>query len=447
MTMSLWEDEMYTANHYVSHGFANIFDPTAYISNNHPLYSVLSTLDTTILGNNEVILRIGSVVPATIAVTLVAYWLWTHHGQLTTIIFIFLITVSPLHFDAFRQARGWGLASLGAAIVLVASLTMQRDERITGRHIAWFIVGSLIGIWTIYPLLLPFAAHGAILLISRRERGKLTLMAGTVAVASILFYWPLRSALVDPAAVRGRAGTAAHARDGFVTLSNVAIEPVNRLVRPIFELTLPAGIALLLACALVIAGMASLVRARHWTELMHLVLPGAMVFVGLAVRQAGIWDRYVSYLLLPILALTALGGSMLWSLASAPLSRGVAAITVAALCVAIGVGFGRFASPIVSVPIEDFKGAAAVVDSAAPLKAAVTDRALSSFRYYLHKVELTKASPEDFVSRSCTQAGPAVFIDYPRRSSPVDASCLAVRGVRLTLRQRRDPPITIWLVP
>jgi hypothetical protein len=446
LDQSFWEDEMYTANHYVNQGWKVVFDPESYRQNNHPLFSLIGSLLLGVFGKSEVLLRLGSVVPAFIAAIMIGYWVWTRYGRVAGAAFALFITLSPMHFEEFRQARGWGLAVLGTTIVLVSSLEMHRCDRIRWFHITWFVTGALIGIWSIYAVALPMAVHGAILLVARRERWRLAGGGFLVLLGTVLFYWPLRNIISDPASLRSRGGESGSIRDGFVTLENVVTEPFDRLVTPLFELALPHGVALLVSVSLVLGGATLLWRTRHWASLLHLFLPMMVVFFGLAVRESGIWDRYVSFLLPHALVLTALGISMLWSISSR-LSPLVPAGIFTLLAIGMLVGFWRFAVPIVSVPQENFKGAAALIEAGAPLKAAFTHTVVSEFNYNLESVELEEIPRDEFFDRSCTQEGPAVFVDYPRRLPPADTRCLEQRGFQVVLPQRQSPPISVWLIP
>lgn len=445
LDQSLWEDEIYTAQHYVGHGLGRIFDPDRYISNNHPLFSIVASGLVGLFGDSEISLRIGSVIPATAAAAVMTMWLWKRFGRFASLAFAFLVTLSPLHFEQFRQARGWGLALLGTTIVLVASLEMQDSETIKIDHLAWFVAGSLIGIWTIYALVLPLAVHGILLLASRRERKLLSLAAVSIVVSSLAFYWPLRSAIVDPAGAR--SGASAASRDGFITFGNVFVEPLNRLVTPLFELAFPTPFAVVISAMLVLGGIVMLLRERRWSTILHLVLPVAVVFLAFAIRETAIWDRYVSYFLVYILALVALGLAQLWSSVSKPLGQAAVAGVMLLLGLMISIGFGHYASPIISVPHENFKGAAAVIESAAPLEGAFIHSHAFEFTYNLETVTLDRLPIDEFVARSCTQEGPAVFIDYTRRRPPTDTTCLEERGVLVEIPQRKDPAIDVWLVP
>lgn len=439
LAVSLWEDEMFTANRYVAGGIAAVFDPDLFRPNNHPLYSLLGVGIAGLFGNSEVPLRLGSVIPATIGTGLVTWWIWTRFNRSIAVIFVFLATVSPLHFEEFTQARGWGLAALAAGIVLVVSLEIQRGGRLSWQHLVWFCVGSLIGIWTIAPVIVAFAIHGAILLATRPQRIAFSGAALLIALASALFYWPLRDGLDLPP-------TEAE-RDGLVTLGNFIIEPVNRLVAPLLDLAVPAQIALLLGVMIVLAGVGALARRRDWLVLAHLTLPVLAVFFSLTFREGGVWDRYVSFLLFHILVLGALGLAELWSLARRWSLRPIAAVFGVILAPALALGFVDYAAPIISTPWENFKGAAILIDGTAPLEGAFTYAVVSEFNYNLNDVEVQYLSREEFVEQSCRQKGPAIFVDYHRRSAAVDTSCLERRATRTTLPQRRDPPISIWMIP
>lgn len=445
LDQSLWEDEVYTLHHYVGEGFGVIFDPSAYIANNHPLFSLLSTSLDALFGSSEVTFRLGSVIPAAVATVAVTYWLWIRAGRTAAMAFAFLATFSPLHFEVFRQARGWGLTLLATALVLISSLEIQRSNDPEWQGFAWFGVGCLLGVWTIYAVALPFLVHGVILLVTTRGRRlRLAVMAALVGMGSVLFYWPLRSALVDPTAAR--SGASAAPRDGFVTLGDFILQPIERLLAPIFHLGLPSVAAISISSILVVAGIVSLWRSKRWTVLSHFLLPVVVVFGALGLKETSIWDRYVSFLILHVLALAALGVSWIWSIARNRPAWLVATVSIGLVGLGIAAAFIPYASRITSVPRENFKGVAELIEATPGLEIAYTHTPAFEFIHNLDDVFLERVTREEFVDLTCSTEGPAAFIDYPRREPRVESQCLEDRGIVVTLPQRRRPPIDVWFL-
>jgi hypothetical protein len=226
------------------------------------------------------------------------------------------------------------------------------------------------------------------------------------------------------------------------------LEPLDRLLVPMFELSFPRVIALVISGLLVVAGAVLLLRSRHLASLLQLLLPVVVTFIVLGVRETAIWDRYVSPLMFHVLALAALGVFMLWNLAKKPpFIRSAVGGVLLLTGLAVSIGFAEYARPIVALPRENFKGATAVIDGAEPLSAAFVTTSVFQFAFSSHGTLFTKVGLDEFYTQSCTQEGPAVFVDYPRRSERADTSCLESRAAKLAIPQRWEPEMNVWIIP
>ena len=152
---SFWTDEVVTVTDYVRAGPRAIL-AGPYIPNNHELFSILGWLTTSVAGESEIALRLLSVVPFLIGVAIVTAWLHVRVGPLSGLLFLFFATASPLLFDLSRQARGYGLAFLAMAAMLVAALEVDRTART--RMLAVFFAAGLGGSLTLPNFGLAFVA-------------------------------------------------------------------------------------------------------------------------------------------------------------------------------------------------------------------------------------------------------------------------------------------------
>lgn len=453
---SFWEDEALTAFRYVSGGPSVIFDPELYRANNHLLFSLVAWALTGLFGESEIIYRLGSLVPALVAVGIATWWAWRRFGAWAGVAAAFLLTVSPLHLSLARQARGYGLTIGIAAVMFVAAVAVsERGDRIA---LAAFGLLGLAGIMTLAIMVLPFLAHAAVLAWRRDVR---RWVFGTVAVvgfASVAFYWPLldtmRSSLGtgSPAGNRGSAQIAWH---GPIT------EPIERIITPILGQGIrigPAVIPTLVAFALVASAVTWLWRSERRDVLAHLVAPLVLPFAFFWYRGMLMRDRFVSFMLVPMVLLVVLGLVALWrSLPDRRWSR-VPAVGLALLVsFAVLDGFTPLARRTATQPIENYKDAAAVIEGSGyrgPILS--NDKGPMGFSYYLGKERMASwgMPAEDLEEAICTTEGPAVFIDYPlrasRRRDRVDLTCLTQRWTDATvihINQLRDTGIDVWLKP
>ena len=179
---SFFRDEAFTAVHYVDRGpHAILFGRS--VPNNHVLFSLLAWITTKHGGQSEAVYRIWSVVPATAAAGVIAWWAWRRVSPFTAVMTVLLTLVAPIHFLLAPQARGYGLAFLAGAGMLVGAIQAGEDGR--SRDIAVFAAFGLVGILTLPVFALAFLAQAAVLVALPALRRR-TLVA-VVAVGSLVF--------------------------------------------------------------------------------------------------------------------------------------------------------------------------------------------------------------------------------------------------------------------
>ena len=125
------------------------------------LFSLLAWITTKYGGQSEVVYRIWSVVPATAAAGVIAWWAWRRVSPFTAVMTVLLTLAAPIHLALAPQARGYGLAFLAGAGMLVGAMQAGEDGR--SRDIAMFAAFGAVGILTLPVFVLAFLAQGAVL--------------------------------------------------------------------------------------------------------------------------------------------------------------------------------------------------------------------------------------------------------------------------------------------
>jgi hypothetical protein len=359
---SLCCDELATVEHYVRGGPATILTGS-YVPNNHELFSLLGWATTSLVGESEIALRLGSVVPFLLGVAVVTVWLHLRLGALAGLLFLFLTTFSPLLLDLSRQARGYGLAFLAMSVMLVAALEASRSGRT--KWVAAFCAAGLVGTLTLPNFVIAFLATGAVL-VSRRElrtRFAWGLAASVLAIA--VWYAPH----VDDIARSSRQSY------------GVPIESVWILTAPLDQTLVPAvtviddaffepdlgSLVLVLAFAVLIASSPLL---REWRS--ALVTVGGTLATVLAFWVTGteVVPRFFSFLLVPLFALVASGAASILARVRTrpPALRSLVALATLAFVAITAV---PFLTSIPRVPRDPLRDVAAVIAARAPASAPV----------------------------------------------------------------------------
>ena len=145
-------------------------------------------MTTEIGGRGEPVYRIWSIVPATAAVALIAWWAWRRISPFASVIVVLLVMASPLHLELAPQARATGSRSSPPQDSL-SSAVRAAEERVTS-DVVLFAAFGLIGIWTLPVFVLAFLAQGAVLVASPKVRRRAVVAIAAVGAASLLWYRP-----------------------------------------------------------------------------------------------------------------------------------------------------------------------------------------------------------------------------------------------------------------
>ena len=186
-TTSLWVDELYSIDRYISHGPG--FVATHYTEpNNHIFFNLI----------NSVLPGAGSVEPLrarmwsflSVAMTL-GLMLWEFRRRASWLggaAAIAVLAGNSEWLDLHLQARGYGVMAF-CAMVMSSSILRFAESRRT-RYLAAVSICTVVGTWTI-PTFAGFAAP-VLLLLAITERNRRTLLAGALAAGILLLvYGPM----------------------------------------------------------------------------------------------------------------------------------------------------------------------------------------------------------------------------------------------------------------
>jgi hypothetical protein len=435
---SLWHDEVVAVVRFIREGPGTIL---AGPDLSHELFAVLAWATSSIFGESEIVLRLWSVVPFLVGVAVVTAWLHVRVGALSGILFLTLAAASPMLLDITRQARGYGLAFLAMAVLVVTALEATRSPRLG--TVALFCCAGVVGTWTLPQFGFAFVATCVVLMSDARMRRAAGLGLGLSLIAIFAWYSPHWGEIFD--ASRLKEGVRI---EGFW----LPLSPFQHLLIPalfwIDGTIVKAGamwLPLVLLMAVVMAASPLLHRTR---PALVLVSGVAATMVGLWLAQASVVPRYLSFLLVPLFILLATGAAATLGAVSSGwmLIRSAAALVVIGLAVLAAV----FVVPdVLRYPREAPRDAAEAVareDRAAPVLAYV--RNPDGLDYYLDR-PVTFLAPSDVRHAVCAAEGAVLFVIQPYRIPEVPLDCLGRDHVRREqFRQyTRGGEIVVWIVP
>jgi hypothetical protein len=443
LNLSLWHDEIYTVQHYVRPGPHQIFFGH-YVPNNHMLFSLLAWLTSSAFGGSEVVYRLWSVVPFVAGVVLVTRWLQRLEGTLTAALYLFLATASPLLIDWSRQARGYGLAFFAMSVMTTAACDALRAE-------AWLPVLALcaagvIGTWDLPIFGAAFASVSVVLLFQRSVRWRLLPWLGVSVSLVVLWYLP----------VLGEVATASQQQFGDrLPWHGVVTGPIAELLRP--SLVPNGGVAHGNLAAYLFFG--PLLAVGIWAfgqrsrPVAAVLLAGVVgTYAMLALGRMYVESRFVSYLLVPLLILVAVGVARLVAAlrTSRPPIRLVGATALALGFMWLGAVFVTSALLATTYPFEAFKEAAAAIDEFSPTGTVVVNVLHpDDLRFYLKRPIVT-ASPQHLQQLVCRRTtNELVYVEQPFRTPHVNLGCLERAGAthKRVRQYTRGDRIDVWFLP
>jgi len=438
---SYWHDEIVTVVNFVRTGPREILFGN-YMTNNHELFSLLAWATSSVVGESEIAVRLGSVIPFIVGVAVVTAWLHVRMGVLTALLFLFFSTLSPQLLDLSRQARGYGLAFLAMSALIVAAAEADRSRR--SWAVATFCAAGVIGTWTLPIFGIAFFATGGVLLTNPLLRRKMLIGLAAATVSIVAWYVPHADGLFSGSEQRfGQP----------IPWWGIVTAPIDQLLLPAFVgvdgTALPTTfgrIAIIVAASLLLLSSPLLREART-----ALILGSGAVVTLLVVWVTRLYllPRFVSFLLVPVLIFLASGTAHVLAGSGTRWLRARRAVALAALAL-VPVVFASTAAQVIRLPREAHKDAAAVIRdraSSTPPVFAHTVRPGDLAFYLEAPVRAPRAS--NLASRVCNNQREVVLVVQPYRVPSVRVPCLDRSGVRhYRLRQySRGDEINVWLVP
>lgn len=202
-TTSLWQDELYTIDHFSSKG--SRFVLTNYNTNNHIFFNLLNSLNSSEHCFEPLLARFWSFVFVTVTVIVaVGYHVWVgrpFEGSAQA----FLLLANIRMLDLLLQARGYGFLALAALLCTILAWHYFRHASLVSLIAMPAVV--FLATWTV-PTFVLFGG-GMLLAMLAYSRDRRWLVSGGCALIAIcIVYWPVHSALLgdvtDYAALYGK---------------------------------------------------------------------------------------------------------------------------------------------------------------------------------------------------------------------------------------------------
>ncbi len=446
LARSLWWDEVYTAWAYVLRGPDTIRDPSAYIANNHVLFSGLTWATSRLLGTSEVVLRLWAVVPGVAAMAWLTALVGRRLGWTIAAVTAGLLALSPLHLLLITEARGYGLVLL-ASVALLAGAAGAAGPQPRWRDDLTLTVAAALGTATVASLALPAAVVAGTALL-RRQRDRLRLLLLGVAAVAVVLAW--YAPLLDPITASVGGVGARHGEQA--TLLSPLLAPARLLLlAPLGDGplggVLSGGVggvvASLLLAALVLAGGILAVRRDPDLGWPVLVLPPATV-VASGLLGLHLLPRYLTGLLPAVVVAAAVALTALARAAHQRARRATGvAVSIAVLALALA------AIPLLVAersPRQALKDAAQVVADVDADQVLLTSDDVA-WRYYLHDEPATVVAPDELAAALCGDAGGTLVVVDPMLGAAGPPPCADERGlVPITLPQRAEPGFQrVWV--
>lgn len=271
---SLWFDEALTHN-LVIQPFGHMLTIVADTENTPPLFYVLTSAVTDLVGTGEVGLRLVSALSGTATIGVAFLGGRELSGDRAGLVAAGLVATNPMLVWFSQEARSYALVILLTAIALICFLRVVRTGR--GRALAGWVVASALALTTHYFAIFPVAAEAGWLVWAahRRPAARRRLLAAVGGVAMV-------AAAIAPLALsqqsHGSAKAIAHEALG----QRIAQVPKQLLVGYDAPVEVPLA---LLSAALLLLGAVGLWRLRGRT-LVRATLLVALAAVGVPVLVA-----------------------------------------------------------------------------------------------------------------------------------------------------------------
>jgi hypothetical protein len=446
LSNSLWNDEIHSVQSYILRGPSGIW--RSYTPNDHMLFELLEWAVVKLLSyHSEQTYRVWGVVPSLAASGLLTAWSWRRIGPWVAAVFAVVSATAPLFMSLSIQARGYGLGFFASALMLIGAdaLAIRADRLAAGLSLQalWcFAAGALIGILTLPTFAIPVMVVTGLLMVRPELRRPVLITVTVVGVISVALYAPVLSSALSNASSLTSSPLPWH---GFVT------QPLSDLVAPsmhLFVAPLSLTAADVAGAVVLTIGVMALFLDHERLLAAILLLPAPMTYLVFELLRLTSADRFMSFLLLPLMLLAAI------ALSRIGLSVATRGPQFATIALAVGIAFSLFALrrgesqfvSVDSVPIENWRAAASLV---------VPDRVVVTNSYYANSLGFYLGAPIQKIldptrleAVLCGYRGAFAYVDHNRAPSPeVSTSCLAGRGALMYPMNQLRGEMTVWLVP
>jgi hypothetical protein len=441
LTANFCCDELATVERFVRGGPGEIL-AGPYVPNNHELFSLLAWASSALVGESEMVLRLGSVIPFVVGVAAFTSWLHVRLGALSGVLFLFLATFSPLLLDLSRQARGYGLAFLAMSVMLIAALEAEHSRRLTLAVVA-FCSGGLLGTLTLPHFGIAFIATGCVLMGERQLRRRTAIGLAVSALVVGAWYSPHVDDIVRSS---GQPyGTP-------IETSWILTAPIDQTLVPALSLNddsfFEPSVASLVIVIVLAAILASspLVRERR---------PALVTCAGTVMTVVAFWasgtevvPRFFSFLLVPLLGLIASGSAAIVTRRPSRFALVRASLVIGTLSYVTVTCLPLMAS-IAEVPRDRLGDVADVVSERAPSAPVVAyvPYPLDLVFHLGRPVEWARTPAE--AMRVCKAKSETVLVSQPWLLPPVKPPCMSRPGVRhVQFKQYgRGGQTDVWIIP
>lgn len=430
-----FDDEARTVTDFVNGGPHAILSGP-FRANNHPLFSLLSWATTGVLGRYEAAYRLPSVVPGVAAIVLIGWWAWRRLGRVASLSVVALATVSSLELSLSVQARGYGLAFLAGAAMLVFADRASSTDR--PADVGKFVGFGLVGVWTLPTCVLPFVVHMAILLMRRALRKIVIVLAVVLGLITLVFYIPR---IHQTGSVISQSLTSS--AFGYEWLR----APFSHLAQPSLSALLPGSLrsdAVTAPLFVVLVGLGVFRLWRRNERMLLLLLTAPVVFTYLVffAARAFVLQRAGSFLLFHVIVLVSIGVTELWVIVQRFALLRLATALVMAAAFVIGIGHVLDETDTAAHPPRDLRAVGMIVRSI-DIGSVVYDAPGGApvIQYYSDHVILTRSADQLLVS-ICYGQKPLVFVQHLHPPDFLE-QCLMQRHAKSV----HVPQYLVWTIP
>lgn len=434
-------DEIRTVSTFVREGpHAILIGP--YVPNNHELFTLAGWATSAAVGESEIALRAWSAIPFVIGVAVATTWTHVRLGALPGIVFLLLSTLSPLLLDISWQARGYGLAFLAMAVLMIAALEAERTKRRS--LVAIVCVSGTAGSLTLPHFWVAFAATGLVLLMLPELRRALLVGLTISTAAFVVWYAPH----FDDIAANTSQDYGAPIRTAWLLTApfDHVLIPALTVLDEVF--VLPSILSLVWTFALAAVMVSSPLLRRRVPALIMTSGTGATI-VAFWLVGSDLVPRFFSFLLVPLFILLASGSAAILARLRdrPPPVRTVLALAMLGLVVLVS------APAIASVPRKPREAqaqTAALILATTPESTTVHAHMPYSndLAFHLGRPVNSLKTPEALAA-VCDEPLAVVYVEEPWLLPPADLPCLHRTGVRHERLEQyaRGGVIDIWFIP